>query len=176
MATRNATAAEVLLHTLESHQAAEAAILKDYELAASQSADPGVRFLMRVILEDETRHHRWMSTMADGVRHSLQSETGDGPLPGIKPEASVEQELLAQTERFLQMERASLRDLRSLQKRVDWIQVEGRTLYGEHAGAIELEKPERTAAWLRSSPLDVIVGTMVDDTRRHIRTLQAIRD
>ncbi len=175
MATQDTTAAEVLLRVLEAHESGEQEILHEYEQAAKESPDSGVRFLMDLILEDETRHHRWISTMTNGVRHSLKPAEGPSPLPPIETNASDSSALIAQTERFLKLEREALHELRQLHKTMQWIEDEGRTLYGEQTGAVEIEKPERTAKWMRNSPADLIVEMMTADTERHIRILDLIK-
>lgn len=45
-------------------------------------------------------------------------------------------------------------------------------MYREQTGGVEIEKPERMARWMRNSPADLIVDTMMADSRRHLRILR----
>ena len=67
MTTKFASAADLLLDRLTKHEDAEAGILGEYELAAETTSDPGVRFLMKLIIEDEERHKGWMASLATSV-------------------------------------------------------------------------------------------------------------
>lgn len=138
---------ERLLDHLEAHERSEEDLLVDYRQAAEGSADRGVRFLMELILEDEERHHRLMSAMARDVRSSLLWASQQA-LPSISSGSEDHAELVAQTERFLEIERDSARQLKELRKEVHKV----------HSGLLEL-----------------ILEGMQSDTEKHIDVLQYIR-
>jgi len=166
------TAADIVLRQIAVHEQHEEEVLKDYASSAQNVADRGVRFLMDLILEDEQRHHRLMAWMATGIRHSLgQTEGGPGSLPLIEPPAEAQSDLLAVTERFLEVERTELRTLHDIAHTVGWIESPESSL----PGGIQLPKPPWTAEWMRSAPVRLILETMVDDSRKHIRILEHIR-
>src|SRR5438309_1304311 len=108
---------ERLLDELESHERSERDLLEDYRDAAEALPDSGVRFVMRLILEDEDRHHRLMDAMARDLRSSVQWLHKD-MLPVIAPEADVKEQLLIETERFLEVELESAQQLKELKKEI----------------------------------------------------------
>ncbi|MHB8618003.1 MAG: hypothetical protein ACYDAG_00270 [Chloroflexota bacterium] len=171
MSTAYQSATELLLQQLETHERSEEEVLHAYGQAAQDAPDPGVRFLMGLIVEDEARHHRLMSAMALGLRQSFDQAEGPGLLPSVSASPEVATTLRAQTERFLEAEREALRAMKDLEHTVKWVESDGRAL----SGAVELLKPERTAQWMRAAPLDLILDVIVDDTKKHIRILEYIR-
>ena len=139
---------ESLLDQLEAHEESERELLSDYPYAARFGSDPGVGFLMNLILEDEERHHRLMETMARDVRSSLLWDAAGSPLPSIAAGTEASAELLAQTEQFLQVENDSTGHLRELKKAV---------------------------TKLNSGLLELMVDGMERDTQKHIGILKFIR-
>jgi bacterioferritin (cytochrome b1) len=139
---------ERLLDHLEGHERSERDLLADYRQAAEATSDRGVRFLMGLVLEDEERHHRLMQAMARDIRGSLEWRPGDQPLPPISARPPDQAELLAQTLRFLKIERDSAADLKRLKKEVKRLD----------AGLLQL-----------------LVDGMEADTQKHIGILKYIQ-
>lgn len=139
---------ERLLAQLEAHEHEEEAILKDYQAAAFDAPDAGVRFLMELVLEDEERHHRLSKAMTDDVHQSLMWLRGENPLPSIQSSGADRDRLLRQTERFLQVEQDGERQLDDLHHQVKEI----------HAGLLEL-----------------MVDIMRCDTSKHVQILKYIK-
>jgi len=100
-----------ITHSFQAHVREETAFLERYERAVEQADDPAITFLLRMILDDEHRHHALfeeMSAAALGER--------DG-LPRVpSPTPACARELLEPTERFLDAERADGEQLRRLRK------------------------------------------------------------
>jgi rubrerythrin len=138
---------ERLFDQLHAHEQEEARSLVEYEQAATTSPDAGVRYLMGLVLEDERRHHRMTQAMADEVHKSLQWLDGDPPLPPITATGADQNQLLAQTRRFLAVETDGQRKLEELRKQVKSL----------HSGLLEL-----------------IVELMEADTKKHIQVLKYI--
>src|ERR1041384_3738097 len=88
---------EKLFAHLEAHEREEGQVLHDYEDAARDASDPGFRYLMGLVLEDEERHHRMSKAMADEVEQSLLWLRRNDPLPTIHPDAEARPNLLRQT-------------------------------------------------------------------------------
>src|SRR5581483_9504900 len=109
---------EKLFTQLESHERDEEETLKDYQAAASYAPDPGFRYLMGLVLEDEERHHKLSKAMADEVEQSLLWLRGNEPLPDIRAAGEVRENLLRQTERFLRIEEDGDRHLAELHTQV----------------------------------------------------------
>jgi hypothetical protein len=141
------SAIEELFDQLHAHEQEEAQSLADYEAAASSSPDAGVKYLMGLVIEDERRHHRLSQAMADEVHQSLQWLDNAPALPSITASGADRDQLLAQTRRFLAVERSGERQLDDLRKRVKAL----------HSGLLEL-----------------IVELMQMDTKKHIHILKHI--
>jgi hypothetical protein len=169
MATRYASVVDLLLDRLTEHEVAEAGVLRDYEDAATASTDPAVRFLMNLILQDEKRHHGWMGAAARSL-FELRRAAEATSLPVLQPSEDKEQ-LLAQTEAFLDAEKQALHDVHELEQTLKWAQAEDRALYQ----GVELSHSPTTSAWIKESPLELLVEMMREDTQRHIRILENIK-
>jgi hypothetical protein len=100
-----------ITHEFESHVRDESHLLEAYERAAEEADDPGVVFLLKMILEDEHRHHATFSTIADALIGA-----GDGLPTAPNPSAATVAALLEPTETFLAAERDDQRKLRALRK------------------------------------------------------------
>jgi len=138
---------EQMLSQLEAHEESERELLDNYRSAARQGADPGVRFLMSLILEDEERHHRLMAAMARDVKSSVLWLEDQPPLPPIENKAEDRPRLILQTELFLEIEAQNAAQLKELKKDVKQL----------HSGLLEL-----------------IVQGMEADTHKHIGILKYI--
>lgn len=171
MTTAPHTAADIVLHQIELHEHEEEEILNAYSDGARNARDPGIRFLMDLIHEDEERHHRLMTWMANGIRHSLHQMRGPAALPAIAPEAGAQTDLLGLTEHFLEVERSAIRGLQDIAHTVQWIESPATTLLGQ----IELPKPACTADWMRRAPVRLVLESMMDDSRKHIRILEHVK-
>jgi len=168
MAITYLSAADLLLDRLASHEDAEAGILQEYELAARTARDPGVRFLMQLIVQDEERHKGWMASLADSVRE-MESGGQTAAIPKFDDQAD-DAGLVTKTEQFIEAERRTLDDLKDLKRTVHWVAEGDRHLY---QGA-ELAPSPATGRWTEDSPLPILLEAMLQDTKRHVDILQAI--
>lgn len=101
-----------ITHALESHVREETRFLEAYETLCEAVEDPGTRFLIDLILEDERRHHELFGRLAASAR-------GDGGRPSIvSPDPSPEEarRILEPTARFLEAEHEDREELRKLAK------------------------------------------------------------
>ena len=168
MTTTHRTAADLLVDRLTSHEDAEAAILHEYQVAAETAQDPAVRFLMRLIIEDEERHKGWMASVAESI-HELEASGHAESVPEFAQQAP-DAALLAKTEQFMEAERRTLDELKVFRRTADWVAEGDRHLYG---GA-ELAPSPATGRWAEDSPLHILIEAMVQDTKRHVQILEAI--
>jgi rubrerythrin len=117
-ATIPASLEERLLSIVESHAAAEQDSLDEYRRMADETGDPVVRLLMRMVLEDEERHHQLLAGMASSLRDALQWTQSAGALPaGAPPESLSSPALLAATRARIQEEQEGVRHFKNLAKR-----------------------------------------------------------
>jgi hypothetical protein len=137
--------AAILQHLTE-HLGSEVEILYEYRQLAS-SPDAPVRYLAQLILEDEERHHRVMTELANQFRSSASLVEQAPQVPWLTK--STDRHGLARSVRRLRkFERQDLRRLRRLARQL---------------------RP------IRDDSLDpVIVATLEMDTRKHLRYLREL--
>lgn len=137
---------DAILQHLTEHLAGEAEILTEYRALAA-SPDPPVRYLAQLILEDEERHHRILTELANQFRSSASLVEQAPHVPWLtKP---TDRHTLARSVRRLRrFERHDLRQLRKLARRL---------------------RP------IRGDSLDpVLVATLEMDTLKHLRYLREL--
>jgi hypothetical protein len=72
---------EWLLNAIERHATAEADALVQYQHLADASADPVVALVMRLILDDEERHHRLLKRIEASLQDALNWSHSPAALP-----------------------------------------------------------------------------------------------
>ncbi|HMD45902.1 MAG TPA: hypothetical protein VKG43_07070 [Acidimicrobiales bacterium] len=139
-----------LYDTLAHHVGSESDIIDQYRMLSEETSSEAFRYLTRLILEDEERHHRLFADLADTVEAFSQLNDRGQPIPFMSEPGSDRARIAEQTEHFLKVEHDDLKELRQLSKRL---------------------RPVRdTTLW------ELLVELMEMDTRRHIRILEFIRD
>jgi hypothetical protein len=104
-----------VLQLLESHGDAEGAILESYRKVAERtSAGEAVGYLVRLILDDERRHHQVFAEMANAIRSFVWEVPVEPSLPTMPTRSDPE--LLAETKRLLAFEKRDAKELRKLRK------------------------------------------------------------
>ena len=136
-----------LLETLRTHDERESAVLASYRRLVDASPDEGVRYLGRLIIDDEERHHQVIREMANRIDSWIQGRDIEPSTPVLSPH--VDRDLLEETRRLIALERQDAKELRLLQK--------------------ELRSAPPT------SLLPLLVKLMLHDTARHIEILRFIR-
>jgi MoxR-like ATPase len=136
-----------VLETLRTHDERESAVLASYRRLVEESPDEGIRYLGRLIIEDEERHHQVISEMANRIDSWIQGMSIEPSTPSLSPR--VDRGLLDETRRLIALERQDAKELRLLQKEL------------RYAPATSL--------------LPLLVKLMLHDTARHIEILRFIR-
>lgn len=139
---------EELLDRLERHAEGENKLLASYSQMVDE-APPHVRYLVKLLLADEVRHHRVFEEMANALRSDIEFRDIGPRVPRID-RIGDDANLLRQTEQLLEFERADLKSLRDLAK--------------------ELKPVRKTTLW------SLLVEMMELDTEKHIRLLRFIAD
>ncbi len=129
------------------HDEREQDILASYRRLVDESPDEGIRYLGRLIIEDEERHHQILDEMVNRIESWLHDMSLEPATPALSPR--VDSMLLEQTRRLIALERQDAKELRLLQR--------------------ELRDAPRT------SLLPLLVKLMLDDTARHVEILRFIR-
>lgn len=145
-ASRTTWDAEVL-DALNSHVLNEKDLLADYAGAAQGAMDPDVRYLLDLILEDETRHHRIFLEMANALRGAQGWQRVEPSVPD-RSHRALAPDVRQLTGRLLAAERADRRELRALRRR--------------------LRPVADTTLW------SLLVDLMALDTEKHLRILKTI--
>ncbi len=101
-----------IAHAFSAHVREELGILEAYQRLAERTEDEGTRFLLGLILDDEHRHHELFERLASAAR----AESGAGVPAPPKPDAADRAELVAATERFLEVEREDAESLKRLRR------------------------------------------------------------
>jgi hypothetical protein len=137
-----------LVEFLAGHGEAEGAILARYQRFAEEASAPESRYLVRLILEDERRHHGLLVEMAGAVAWGLV-DTGATPvIPDLSHGDAGNQALAEETRRLLDLERSDRVELRRLRRRL---------------------RPFTNASLWR-----LIIDLMVLDTEKHIQILELV--
>lgn len=134
---------------LSSHVDNELEVLEAYERLASTTQSEAFRYLAKLILDDERRHHEFLSQLADTVRISAELTREPSPIPSIDFGADREA-ILSATDKFLAVEKADNRELRRLSK--------------------ELRDVRDTTLWV------LVLDLIRADNEKHRRILRFIRD
>jgi hypothetical protein len=134
---------EVFDHLVK-HMRDEDQLVERYENLATQ-AGGHVEYLLRLIMEDERRHHRLFEEWCNALRGVAQFRTVDPQVPDLVRTERPD-EVAATVRTFLDAERADKRDLDRLKKLVK--DVRSDTLW------------------------DVLIEVMELDTRKHIALLK----
>jgi rubrerythrin len=140
--------AERLLYVLESHVSAEKASLHAYDDLAEQTGDRVAAVLMRLIVEDEKRHHQILARMIRTVQDAVDWTHSPDALP-VDPPRHV-----AQAEAAIQATRALIHE--------------------EHEGAKELRRMAHEDPHLLNGLYAVLLDTMARDSEKHEEILRFV--
>lgn len=151
VAIRGASVLEQELYDyVSAHIEKESGVLAEYRRLAELTEAPALAYVARLIHEDEERHHALLRDLAESIKRSAELRGEEQPVPSLYGLHSEKDRFLAPTERFLRMEREDLKHLKELGKR--------------------LRDYKDTTLW------SLLVQSMQDDTRKHIRLLSFVRD
>jgi len=139
-----------LYRHLVGHAAEEASLISEYRRLAEDPATPdAARYLMRMLVDDEERHHRMFRDIAVALGNGIAWRRDPDAVPSL-PIGAPSPVLAEVTERFLAAERADKKQLRALQR--------------------QLRAFRDTTMWT------LLVEIMERDTDKHIRLLQFLHD
>ena len=132
---------------LQAHVRDEKDTIEAYEVFAREASSDAVRYLIRMILDDERRHHRVLAEVANTIRADSTFEKRGDQVPYLDVH-SRDEGLLNETERFLKLERKD---------------------------RAELKKLTRKARAVGGSLDNFMMDLLQSDTDRHIRILRFIK-
>lgn len=138
---------------LGEHLEAEQGALDAYQRLLdrrSEETDDAVSYLIRTILADEARHHEIFAEILNSLESIVRWEDITPRVPTSRVEVEDRDELLATTDRLLELERDDLKELKALRK-----------AWSKAGGDFQL--------WA------LLVETAELDTEKHIRMLEYLR-
>jgi hypothetical protein len=108
-----------LLDAIDRHAAKEAEALGYYEHLAKASGDPVIALVMRLILDDEQRHHGLLTRIATTLRDALDWTHSRSALPhsSLTEANGAEKELAELAHALIEEEKGGARALRRLAQR-----------------------------------------------------------
>jgi len=134
---------------LLSHVETERGILESYRDAAERSESSAFRYLVNLIVEDEIRHHKRFSELAEALRSDAELSADPPVVPRLdwyKADRKVISEL---TDGLIAQEKADAKELERLRR--------------------ELKDVKDTTMWV------LLVKLMEADTAKHLEILSFIR-
>ena len=132
------------------HGKSEGEILRSYEQLADHADSAAFAYLARIILDDERRHHQLLDDLAQTIRTTAELSGEPTPIPALGRIAGDRDQIVAETERFLEFEKEDNKDLERLAK--------------------ELKDVRNTTVW------ELLLRIMQQDNEKHRRILEFIRD
>ena len=106
---------ERLIDVFKDHASAESESLAQYRHLVAATNDPTVALLMRMVLEDEERHHDLLRRMAISLRNDLRWSRSVDDLPKAPvPAGAASAEMISTTKARILEEREGVRQLRRL--------------------------------------------------------------
>jgi bacterioferritin (cytochrome b1) len=105
---------ERLIRALEAHASAEAHDLATCQELAERSSDPVLKMLMRLLVDDEQRHHTLLQSMVHRLQEEVDFVHSPTALPVSEPDATAGPELAATLRELIRDEHEAARHLRHL--------------------------------------------------------------
>ena len=141
-----------LVDLLTRHGSEEGALLERYQRFIHDAPTTDVRYLVQLIIEDERRHHRLLTELANAIAWGSSEWSPDPAMPTVAAPVDGDegQALLRETQLLLQSEKRDRIELKRLRKR--------------------LRSYAKTTMWT------LVVDLMLLDTEKHTRILEFIVD
>jgi rubrerythrin len=147
---RGASSWELDLWThLTSHVEAERGLLEQYSAVAEQSPSKAFSYLVKLLIEDEIRHHRLFTELAASLKTEAELTGEDPIIPYMDFVQADRAAMLDATKQLLANEEQDARELKRLQR--------------------ELRDLKDTTLW------SLLVDLMQRDTQKHVAILRFVR-
>jgi rubrerythrin len=137
-----------LYRHIHEHVTTESTLIEEYERLAEESGSAHVAYLLRLIADDEARHHRIWQEWAASLRAFVE-DTDEPRVPDVQRERHP-RDLADRVERLMAFERDDAKELKALRK--------------------ELKDVRDVTLW------SLLVELMQLDTEKHLRILEFLRD
>jgi rubrerythrin len=132
---------------LTSHVEAERELLQEYAAAAQSSPSKALRYLVNLLIEDEIRHHRIFTELAESLKSEALLGGHDPIIPNVDfKQAANRDAVIDLTDQLLKKEQEDAQELKRLRR--------------------ELRDVKDTSLW------GILVELMQRDTEKHIAILR----
>lgn len=135
-----------LYRLLTTHVVAERELLEGYVEAARSTGSKALAYLVDLLIEDEKRHHRLFSELAESIHSESSLKLEEPTVPRLDFDRQNAASVLEVSKRLLASEKNDLKELKALKK--------------------TLRDVEDTTLW------SLLVDLMVRDTEKHIAILR----
>ena len=138
-----------MLEYLHDHSIREGALLEEYAHVAEHTESKALQYAMRMLLDDEERHHQWFRDLAAALQTQASMSGDDPAIPWLdlhKLDHATLEDLL---KRMVDNEKRDARELKRLRH--------------------ELDEFEDTTLWA------LLVDLMQRDTDKHVEILGFLR-
>jgi hypothetical protein len=139
---------ELFAHLTE-HVRNERDVLEAYVAAADATDSKALAYVVKILIEDERRHHMLFQELADSLKHEAELRPGDPAIPRLDFQRVDRSAVRDLTDQLVDREQADLRELKKLQKSVREI--------------------KDTTLW------SLLVDLMKRDTKKHIAMLRFVQ-
>jgi len=103
---------------LTNHIATERGLLEEYSDIADRTESRAFRYLVNLLIEDEIRHHRIFSELAESLETIALMKAKEPVVPFIDFVSADRDAVLEATERLLEHEGEDARELKRLQREI----------------------------------------------------------
>jgi len=107
---------ERLMNEFEAHEGGEKQLLQRYKEIAEKSNNALIKFLLRLIISDEERHHAVTHAMVSTLRGDLTWTRPEDAIRGLYDLGEGREELLKLTEKFIEVEKEGIEEYKKLIK------------------------------------------------------------
>jgi len=134
---------------LKGHVEIERAMLKKYAEVAERTDSKAFRYLVKLLIDEEGRHHRFFSELADSLETEALMKHEEPEIPDMDFERADREAVLEGAKELLAIEERDIGELKRLQR--------------------ELRDVKDTTLW------ELLVELMQRDTEKHIAILKFVR-
>lgn len=135
---------------LKEHLETERTVLEKYAEVAERTDSKAFRYLVKLLIDEEGRHHRFFSELADSVETSALMKREEPDIPYMDFERADRTAVLEGAKELLDIEERDIAELKRLQR--------------------ELRDVKDTTLW------ELLVELMQRDTEKHIAILRFVRE
>jgi rubrerythrin len=133
---------------LSAHVQMENDLLENYSAVAENTESKALRYLVELLVEEETKHHRLFSQLADSLKSEALFSSDEPDIPYLDFDRADSQATREATEELINKEEEDLRELKRLRH--------------------ELRDVKDTSLW------DLLIEVMEQDTQKHLSILRFV--